>query len=87
LSNRRRPTPPHREFGTVHEWLAFGFERKIQVVSSPFVSFDITDIARKVLADGQNNQKPTMTIISAGQPAAAAKPVVGAISLVEIRSM
>jgi tyrosinase len=43
-----------------------------------FYSFDVTDIAKKVL-----QEKPTVTIAPVGEPASEAKPVVGEISLVE----
>jgi tyrosinase len=43
-----------------------------------FYSFDITDIAKRVLKD-----RPTVTIAPLGEPAADAKPIVGEISLVE----
>jgi tyrosinase len=43
-----------------------------------FRSFDVTEIASKVLQD-----KPTVTIAPLGEPASQAKPMVGEISLVE----
>jgi tyrosinase len=47
-------------------------------VEKRFYSFDVTDMAKKVLQD-----KPTVTIAPLGEPASEAKPVVGEISLVE----
>jgi hypothetical protein len=48
-----------------------------------FVSFDVTDLAKELRSKGKLKEKPTLTIVPAGQPAAAAKPVIGEITLVE----
>jgi hypothetical protein len=48
-----------------------------------FVSFDVTDVVRSLQAEGLLKEKPTLTIIPAGKPAASAKPVIGAITLIE----
>lgn len=48
-----------------------------------FLSFDITDTARKLSTRGQLNEKPVITIAPVGKPAADAKTVIGQITLVE----
>ena len=48
-----------------------------------FFSFDVTEVAKYLQSKKQLNAKPTLTIAPSGQPAAAAKPVVGDILLVE----
>jgi len=48
-----------------------------------FLSFDITELAKKLKAKGQISDKAELTIAPAGKPAAEAKPVIGDVSLVE----
>jgi tyrosinase len=48
-----------------------------------FYRFDITDLAKKLHAQGLLKEKPILTIAPAGKPAAAAKPVVGEITVIE----
>ena len=45
--------------------------------------FDVTDIAARLRSAGKLSASPSVTIAPAGQPAAAAEPVIGEISLVE----
>lgn len=45
--------------------------------------FDVTDVAARLRAAGQLEGTPSVTIAPAGQPVAAAQPVIGEISLVE----
>lgn len=45
--------------------------------------FDVTDVAARLRSAGQLDGTPSVTIAPAGQPAAAAQPVIGEISLVE----
>jgi tyrosinase len=53
-------------------------------VHGTFVAFDITDVAKRVLSTGLLRDKPTLTIIPQGKPAAGATATVREISLVEI---
>jgi tyrosinase len=48
-----------------------------------FVRFDITKLTKTLHDRNLLEEKPALTIIPAGKPAADAKPVIGAISLVE----
>jgi tyrosinase len=48
-----------------------------------FLRFDITDLAKKLQAQGLLKQKPILTIAPAGKPAAEAKPVIGEITIIE----
>ena len=48
-----------------------------------FFSFDVTELFKRLHLNKQLRAKPTLTIVPAGQPASAAKPVIGEISLVE----
>jgi tyrosinase len=52
-------------------------------VPDKFFSFDVTALAKDLLAKGQLSAKPALTIVPAGQPVAEAKPVLGEIALVE----
>lgn len=52
-------------------------------VPDKFFSFDVTALAKDLLAKGQLSAKPGLTIVPAGQPVAEAKPVLGEITLVE----
>ena len=58
-----------------------GAEKK--KVTERFYRFDITELAKKLHAQGLLKEKPILTIAPAGKPAAAAKPAVGEISIVE----
>jgi tyrosinase len=51
--------------------------------SDRFASFDITDRAKKLSAAGKLRDKPEVTLIPAGAPAADAKPIIGEVTLVE----
>jgi hypothetical protein len=59
---------------------------KIMPAAEPgmFVSFDVTDVAKSLLANGLLREKPTLTIIPQGKPAAGAKATVREISLVQM---
>lgn len=48
-----------------------------------FLSFDVTDLARSLDAEGALGTAPSLTVAPADQPAAEARAVVGQISLVE----
>jgi tyrosinase len=48
-----------------------------------FYSFDITDLAKRLQASGKLTSNPELTIVPEGQPAAAARPVIGEVSIVE----
>jgi tyrosinase len=52
-------------------------------MNSKFFSFDITDIVKGLQANKLLQDKPVVTIVPAGKPAADAKPVVGEISIQE----
>ena len=45
--------------------------------------FDITNLAKKLQANGLLNDKPVVTIAPVGKPADSAKPVIGEISIVD----
>jgi tyrosinase len=49
-----------------------------------FQSFDITDLAKSLHAHGKLASKAELTIVPNGQPATAAKPVIGEVSIAEI---
>lgn len=48
-----------------------------------FLSFNITELAKKLHSQKILAEKATLTIVPAGQPAAEAKPVIGEIHIVE----
>jgi tyrosinase len=48
-----------------------------------FFSFDITELAKRLRKEGKLGANAEVTIAPAGAPAAAAKPVIGEVSLVE----
>jgi len=50
---------------------------------SKFFSFDITDIVKGLQANKLLQDKPVVTIVPSGKPAADAKPVVGEVSILE----
>jgi tyrosinase len=47
------------------------------------ISFDVTDMARQLRAEGRLGDEPHVVIVPVGRPAAEASPVIGDISLVE----
>ncbi len=51
--------------------------------SERFVSFDITDLARKLVADGKLKEKPVLTVVPDGKPVSRSKPLIGEVTLVE----
>jgi tyrosinase len=46
-----------------------------------FYSFDVTDLVRRLGANKTLSEKPSVTIAPAGEPASAARPVIGTIEL------
>jgi tyrosinase len=76
-----------REVGTIHffdaETSHAGHASATGAASNKFFSFDITDLAKSLVARGQLSAKPQVTIAPAGEPEGSAQPVVGDISLVE----
>lgn len=48
-----------------------------------FYSFDVTDLAKRLKAQGLLTDRAELTIAPAGQPASEARPVIGEVSLVE----
>jgi hypothetical protein len=51
--------------------------------SQRFLRFDITDLVKTLQTGGVLRDQPIVTIAPAGQPAAAAKPVIGEVTIVE----
>jgi tyrosinase len=51
--------------------------------SATALTFDVTELAKRLRAEGGLNDAPTVTIVPAGQPVSDAKPVVGEIALIE----
>jgi hypothetical protein len=47
------------------------------------VSLDVTEVAKRLLLGGKLRDKPVITIVPIGKPAAGAKPVVGEVRLIE----
>lgn len=48
-----------------------------------FYSFDVSDLLRRLGGSKSLSEKPTVTIAPAGEPASAARPVVGTIELLQ----
>ena len=48
-----------------------------------FFSFDITDLAKRLVQEGRLTSTPELTIVPADQPEANSRPVIGEITLVE----
>jgi tyrosinase len=51
--------------------------------SAAILSFDITDLAKRLQAEGALTNSPAVTIVPSGEPAENAKPIIGEISIVE----
>jgi tyrosinase len=51
--------------------------------SAAVMTFDITDLSRRLKSEGQLTNTPTVTIVPAGAPAEDSKPVIGEITIVE----
>jgi len=51
--------------------------------SSAAITFDVTELAKRLKAEGELSDTPTVTIVPSGMPAEEAKPVVGEIAIVE----
>jgi tyrosinase len=51
--------------------------------SERFISFDITNLAKTLQTQNLLNEKSVLTIVPAGEPNAAARPVIGEVSLVQ----
>ena len=60
-----------------------GHEGHAGTGSAASISFDITDLAKRLRAEGALSDTPTVTIVPAGEPVADAKPIIGEIALVE----
>jgi tyrosinase len=60
-----------------------GHGKEAKKKAERFLSFDITKLAKTLHARNLINETTTLTILPAGQPAAAARPVIGEFSLVE----
>jgi tyrosinase len=60
-----------------------GHEGHGATASPAAISFDVTELAKRLKAEGELSDTPTVTIVPAGEPATDAKPVVGEIALVE----
>jgi len=71
--------------GTIHFFDATGHDHDATPGDGPekFFSFDVTALAKRLLAARKLGEKPTITIAPTGKPASDAKPVVGDISFVE----
>ena len=65
----------------MHE--APGHEKVVQKGPERFYQFDITNLAKALLAKNFLTASPTITIAPAGQPAEKANPVIGEISIIE----
>lgn len=51
--------------------------------SGPFFSYDITDVARALLAKGRIGRNAVVTVVPAGPPGPDARPEIGRLSIVE----
>jgi tyrosinase len=51
--------------------------------SAAVMTFDITDLSKRLKSEGQLTNTPTVTIVPAGTPAEDSKPVIGEITIVE----
>jgi len=85
-------TPPARRrayyVGTIHFFDAVAHEGHEDSAPTPenpgkFYSFDITQVAKSLLAQKKLKATPAVTIVPTGEPAAEARPVVGDIKLIE----
>jgi hypothetical protein len=79
------PANAHK-VGTINFFDAVGHDGHNNTSPSPndkSVSFDITQVAKKLRATGLLKDKPVLTIAPSGQPDANAQPVIGEIQLVE----
>ncbi|MBV9067901.1 MAG: tyrosinase family protein [Acidobacteria bacterium] len=59
------------------------FDAAMNMPSDKYFSFDITDVAKRLKAQGKLATNAELTIAPAGTPAANAKPVIGDVSIVE----
>lgn len=74
------------KIGTIHFFDSVGHSGHGPATANAqqrFFSFDITDLARRLLAEGRLTATPTLTIAPADEVDATARPVVGEITLVE----
>jgi tyrosinase len=51
--------------------------------SAAVMTFDITELAKRLKSEGQLTSTPTVTIVPSGEPTEDSKPVIGEISIVE----
>lgn len=77
-----KPSVRHR-VGTVNffDAVSHGEHQQSLVNDERFVSFEVTGHVRRLLLEGRLKAEPVITIVPAGEPAADAIPVVGAIEL------
>jgi tyrosinase len=52
--------------------------------SDDFISFDVTEVIRDLMAKGGLSETPTVAIVPVGSPASYAKPQIGEISIVQL---
>jgi tyrosinase len=73
------------KIGSIHFFDAVPHGGHGTAAGSPqkFFSFDITDLAKRLVSEGRLTATPTLTIAPADQVEADARPVVGEITLVE----
>jgi len=80
-------TPPARRagyfVGRIHFFDAVAHEDHEAGAAGKFFSFDVTRVAKNLVAQKKLSPTPAITIIPAGEPAAEARPVVGDIRLIE----
>jgi hypothetical protein len=75
----------HR-IGSIHFFDAVAHGGHGAAASDPrqkFFSFDVTDLAKRLVSEGRLTATPELTIAPAGDVAANARPVVGEIVLIE----
>jgi tyrosinase len=67
-------------FGVAHQ----GHDAAAADTPNDFVSFDVTEVIRGLIARNLLSETPTVTIAPVGRPAGNAKPVIGEISIVQL---
>ena len=79
---RAQPSARHR-VGTMNFFNAVNHGNDDQPPQSDerFVSFDVTNLVRRLQLEGQLKGEPSITIVPAGEPAIDAVPVIGTIEL------
>jgi tyrosinase len=69
--------------GSINFFDAVGHHEHATEQPSRFVSFDISELAKKLQSSGGLGEEASVTIVPAGEPESDAKPVIGQISLVK----